>query len=292
VRANDENTLGMRWSETRTFRRRLPVPEPDGGNPLAGEAIPALTWSPVQGAVSYDMHVEQADGTKRNFNMQSTAFTPVAFYGTGIWRWQVRANFNTGLSPVSGGYSRLIPFARRIATPAGARTTKARRGIVLAWNPASQARQYRLQISTSEAFTTVVETATTENASYAPRMDHPAFRSGQPLFWRVATVDEGLNVGGYATSPLHRGRPMRVRLSGSLRAGRAGTVRVVVKDTRKRPVAGARVQVEGPRLRMRPRRTGRRGTVALRVRPARRGTVTFKVDKRGYAPASARLRVR
>ena len=292
VRANDENRVGLTWSPTGTLRKRLPVPALSPENPLGGEAIPVLAWSPVPGAVSYDLHVEQADGTKRDFAMRSSAFTPTAFYGTGIWRWQVRASFKAGLQATAGGYSGALPFARRIATPTGARTTKAPHAALLAWNPAPQAREYRVQISDSDSFSTVIESATTKNTSYAPAMAHPAFRAGGPLYWRVATVDEGGNIGGWATSALQQGRRMRLRATGRLVRGRSRTARVKVTDARGHAIAGVLVRVTGQGLRVRARRTGRRGSVAFRIRASRRGPVTLRAEKRGYAPAAVTLRVR
>jgi protein-S-isoprenylcysteine O-methyltransferase Ste14 len=290
VRANDENRVGLTWSDTGTFRRRFPVPSPSWDNPTGGDAIPLLSWSPVEGAISYDMHVEQADGTKRDFTMRSTAFTPVVFYGTGIWHWQVRANFKAGFRVVSGGYSGAQPFARRIATPAGIRTSRARGGALLSWEPSTMARRYKVQISTSDSFTTIVEQADTSNTSFAPKMTGPAFGSGAPLYWRVAAVDEGNNAGGFAATGLQSERPLQVRLRGKLRRGRKGRVRVTVRS-RGRAVAKAQVRVSGP-VSTRPRRTGRRGTVTFRLRPGARGKLRFRVEKRGYVPTEAVLRVR
>ena len=108
-----------------------------GGQPTAGDTIPVLSWSPVEGAVSYDIHFEQVDGTKRNFTLGSTAFTPVVFYGTGVWRWQVRANFKFGPTSVSSGYSPALQYTRRIATPTGIKTTKSGKRALLSWDPAA-----------------------------------------------------------------------------------------------------------------------------------------------------------
>jgi hypothetical protein len=292
VRANDENRIGLTWSETRSFRRRLPVPVPALDNPLGGETIPVLQWSPIEGAVSYDMHVEQADGTKRDFTMRSTAFTPIVFFGTGVWHWQVRANFRSGLQLASGGFTPFVPFARRIATPAGLRTSKARGGILLSWEPTVMARQYRVEIATSDSFPTVVESVVTDNTSFAPKMMRPAYSSGAPLFWRVATLDEGHHLGGWATSPLRSSKRMRLRVRGKLRAGRSAVVRIRVTSAKGRGVKGVRVTLAGAGLRERSRRTGRHGTARFRVRPGSHGVVRLQADKRGFAPASARVKVR
>jgi hypothetical protein len=291
VRANDENLVGLTWSPTGTFTRRLPTPVV-GANATAGEDIPVLSWSPVEGAVSYDMHVEQADGTKRDFNMRSTAFTPVIFYGTGVWHWQVRANFRAGFRTVSGGYFAAQPFARRIATPTAVRTAKAGRGAVLSWDPAPMARSYRVQVGTTDSFSQLVEQTTTDNTAWAPTMLSPLYAGATGLYWRVATVDEGGNVGGWATSPLRSAPRARMRVQGSLRLNRTRTVRVTVTGRGHRRLKGAIVRVQGGGIVARPKRTGKRGTVSLRLKPRSRGVVRFSADKSGYSPARARLPVR
>jgi len=288
VRANDENKLGLRWSDSYTFQRELEVPVPNPGNATDGEGIPVLSWAPVQGAVSYNLRVEQVDGTKRNFTMNSTAFTPVAFYGTGVWRWQVRANFPARGGVVSGGYSPMVPFTRRIATPSGLRTRRVRGGIALSWSAARMVRRYRVEIAAEESFDNVIEYVTTENTGFAPKMLRAAYDAGGSLFWRVAAVDEGNNQGGWATARLSQDQKMRVRLT---RRG-AQTVRVKVTGRGRRAIKGALLRVTGRGLRPIRRRTGRRGTLTVRLRGAKRGNVVFRVEKRGYVPAVKRLRLR
>ena len=292
---NDDNLndkqRGLTWSATQTFTRRLPAPSLSPDNPLGGQGIPLFTWSPVDGAVSYDMHVEQADGTKRDFTMRATAFTPVVFYGTGVWHWQVRANFKGAYRTVSSGYTPMSPFARHIDTPSGLRTTRSSAGVVLAWDPSGMARQYRVQIATNDSFSTVIEDATTENTNYAPRMNSPAWTTGQSLFWRVATVDEGFNVGGWASSPLRQAASMRVRARGSVRVRRSSHVTVKVTDAKGRPVKDALVRISGAAS-GKAKRTSAKGTVVLRVRGMKKGKATFRAEKRGYQPTAATLKVK
>jgi hypothetical protein len=290
VRANDENLVGLNWSPTRTFRRRLPAPVV-AAHPPGGEGIPILSWTGVLGAVSYDMHVEQVDGTKRDFTMRSTAFTPVIFYGTGVWQWQVRANFRAGVRVVSGGYFPAQPFTRRIATPSGGRTTRSGTAALLSWDPAQMAKSYRVQIATTDSFSQVIEQTTTDNTSWAPRMTAPGFAGAQRLYWRVAVVDEGNNLGGWATLPMRSARRASMRVKGKLHRGRSGIVRVTVTGGGRR-LGGAVVHVRGAGLVIPPRRTNRRGQVRLRLTPRSRGTVRFSADKSGFAPATGKLRVR
>jgi hypothetical protein len=154
------------------------------------------------------------------------------------------------------------------------------------------ARQYRVEISTSDSFPTVVESVVTDNTSFAPKMLRPAYSSGEPLFWRVATLDEGHNLGGWAASPLRSSKQMKLRVRGRLKAGRTTLVRIRVTSAKGRGVKGVRVRLGGAGLRERSRRTGRRGTVQFRVRPQSRGVVRLQADKRGFTPASARVKVR
>ena len=292
VRANDENDIGLGWSAAQQFRRALPRVVLASDNPTGGEGIPIFRWAPVQGAISYDMHVEQADGTKRDFTLRTTAFTPVIFYGTGVWHWQIQANFKFGNTAVSGGYSPMAPFARRISTPGAMRTAKAGRGVLLDWDPALMAQQYKVEISASDSFTTVIERATTKNSSYAPRMRNDAFRSGEQLYWRVAAVDEGRNAGGWATSAMNASKGMRLKLSGSLRRDATRMIRAAVTDKKGRAMKGVKVVVTGPGLRVQPRRTSASGTVSFRLTPRLAGSVKFQAEKVGYKPATKSLRVR
>jgi hypothetical protein len=293
VRANDENGTGLVWSGTRTFHRSLPAPQPAPGNPTGGEFLPVLSWSPVQGAVSYHLHVEQADGTTRNFTQRSTAFAPTLFYGTGVWHWKVRANFPGAAGRVvPGPYSPRRAFTRFIGRPTGARSTSTTKRLLLRWDPSRAARKYRVQFSESNSFSRTIDNVTTENTSYAPRLTQPGFLDGGPIYWRVAAVDEGNNTGGWSVGRVRLLRRMAVRAKGSLSRGRRGTVRIYVKDARGRAIRGARVTPRGAGVRRRPKRTGRKGVAKLRLRPGVRGSVRFRVDRRGYRPGSVAVRVR
>src|SRR4051812_27950646 len=103
-------------------------------------------------------------------------------------------------------------------------------------------QQYRVEISTSNSFSTVIESATTDHTNWAPKMLNSAFHSGQPLYWRVAVVDEGNNVGGFAMAPLRAAKPLVAKARGRLRHGKRGTVEVAV-TSRGRRTSGALVSL-------------------------------------------------
>jgi hypothetical protein len=320
VRADAENgtssgtATGLNWSAGTCsqreqmyscFHRDLPIPTtspianptlttPNGTwtNPTSGDTVPTLRWNPVLGAVSYDIHFEQSDGTKRDFNVRSTAFTPIAFSGTGVWRWQVRANYRSGFGTAASGYTPPAPFTRHIATPTGLKTTTVGAGALLSWAPAPMAKQYRVQISTSDSFAMLIDQATVDGASFAPHMTQPQFAGKGPLYWRVAAVDEGGNAGGWAMAPLRKPQSLRVKIRGALRHGRMGTLRVTVTDGRGRALNGAAVKASGKGLTASSRRTGRRGTTTLRLRPRSSGSLNLRVSLRSYTTRTVSVRVR
>jgi hypothetical protein len=289
VRADDENLVGLTWSDAGEFTRSLPAatPKPDSDPSGLTEIIPTLEWSSAPRAVLYEVHIEQVDGTKLSFKTRSTALTPIAFYGTGVWKWRVRPHFRSGSTDVGGPWSEWQYITRHIATPSGISTVKKGKGIALSWAPTRMAKQYRVEIAPDDSFSTILERATTANTSYAPRMTSPGFAGSPSLYWRVAAVDEGNNIGGWATTAIRNAKVMRVKLS-----KRGRTVLVRVRDGKKRAVKRALVRVTARGMTTVRKRTGRRGTVKVALRKAKRGTVLFHVEKRGYTPKDVKLRMR
>jgi hypothetical protein len=200
VRANNANGVGLNWSPVQTFRKTLPVPSPAAGNPSGGQGIPALSWNPVAGAIAYDVHIDQADGTTKEFTLNSTSFAPTVWYGTGIWRWEVRAQFPTHSGPVvHGGFFAPQSFVRTLAPPTGVVGVKAGSRIMISWDSDPYAKQYEVEFSTSESFTSTIESHRVDGLSWAPDIDSTKAANRGTLYWRVAAVDQGGNLSPYAT---------------------------------------------------------------------------------------------
>jgi hypothetical protein len=212
VRANDANThpnrKGLNWSQVQTFRRTLPVPAPAADNVTSSEAIPVRSWTPVTGAVAYDVHVELPDGTRKDFTTRSPAITSTQWDGPGFFRWQVRAEFPTsGLATVPGAYFEPPqPLAHTVAPPAGAVGVKSGSRIVISWRPQAYAKQYQVAISTSETFKPAIQSRKVAQTSWAPDVDLTKRANKGTLYWRVAAVDNKGNVGPYATGHFSRSR--------------------------------------------------------------------------------------
>jgi hypothetical protein len=195
VRANDVAGQGLNWSPTATFTHTLSVPTPLASNAAAGESIPAFAWTSVMGAVSYTMHVDQADGTKRNFTVDSPVLSPTFWWGTGIWRWQVQANFPGGVS--SAFFSPESAYVRVEKPPTGVIATKSGLRIVIRWNPDTNAKRYRVQLSTTQGFSRTIDSDSTDDTVWAPQIT--AGDAKRTLYWRLAAIDQGSNVGAYTS---------------------------------------------------------------------------------------------
>ena len=258
VRADAEDVhegtgVGLRWSLPRAFSKTLPAPVPSADNPTAGDFVPTWTWDPVPGAVSYEFQLRFPNGSVRNFNgVPSASATPTVLKGTGIWSWQVRANFprvsTTGVTP--GPWSGSRSFARTIREPAGPAEEVSGRRVVVGWTPKLHALNYRVQISTRADFGTFVQTTTTENPTYAPLLTQYPYVAGGTYYWRVAASDDTTaNIGDF-TQP----RSFTLPPQAILKAGSRITVKV--------------------------RRTTRALRVTGVVTPAHRGAVTVTLARR------------
>jgi len=163
--------------------------------------------------------------------------------------------------------------------------------MVFSWAADPAAAHYRLDLSESDSFATKLDTVTTPLTSWAPLLTKPGYTNGGRLWWRLAVMDGGRNVGAYTTGIVALPRAMTVEARGSLRRRRRGTLTVTVRDAKGRPVRKALVTVSGAGAKARGR-TGKRGVVRLRVRPGKRGAVLVDAKRRGFRTAQAKVRVR
>jgi hypothetical protein len=294
VRADDENLTGLAWSATGTFQKKLAAPVPSATNPTKGETLPVWSWSPVQGAASYEVSVDGPDGVHRDFDqIRTPAVSFIKFSGTGVWHWRVRAEFPTsGAGTTPGPYSAMQAFTRTIGEPANARTDSAKDHVLLSWDPRLGVKEYRVQVASTPDFSRIVETVTTDNPSYAPTMTSYGYGTGN-LYWRVAGVDEDRNQGDWTQVQQIRMQPrLKVMVSGVARHKRASTVRVSVLSATGKRLSGARVKLTGVGVRAVVRKTNRLGQVTFKVRPKRKGKLLVSATKSGYQPAYGSLRVR
>jgi hypothetical protein len=200
VRANDWAGQGLNWSPTQSFVMRLPAPTLDPLGPTTLLGIPPITWSYVQGAIGYEMHVEQPGGKGEDFAIESPSASVISYYGTGIAHYQVRATFPTsGATKVSGPYSRKESTLLLLSAPRNVRGVKTGSRLLITWQPEADAKQYEVQIGTTSGFTSLIETHRVDGTTWAPNIDLSNKRNRGKLYWRVAPVDQRNGVGSFTS---------------------------------------------------------------------------------------------
>jgi hypothetical protein len=218
VRATDWRGQGLNWSPTESFVRRLPVPALDPLGPTTLLGIPPITWSSVQGAIGYEMRVEQPNGKIEDFNLESPSASVVTYYGTGIVHYQVRASFPTSSSAkVSGAYSAKQSSLLMLAAPRGVRGIKTGSRLLVTWHPEPDAKQYEVQVSTTNGFNSRLEAHRVDGTSWAPNINPRRKRNRGTLYWRVAPVDQRGGVGSFTSGQFkgaHARRPACPRHKG------------------------------------------------------------------------------
>jgi hypothetical protein len=120
----------------------------------------------------------------------------------------VRATF-PGLvvgQTITGSYSPLREFVRTLTAPTGARGVKSANRLVISWSPDAAAKQYEVDLATSDGFARILESHRTDNTSWAPLVKLTAAQQRGPLFWRVAAIDGGGNLGSFASGKLGKAR--------------------------------------------------------------------------------------
>jgi hypothetical protein len=294
VRADDENLIGLTWSSVRTFQRKLPTPVIPPGNPTIGDFTPLFSWSNVTGASGYTFAMDGPSGQHQEWpgNRLTTA-SFVYLFGPGIWRWRVRAEFpKLPSGVVTGPWSPYVPFTRTLAEPSGSTTSVSGNHVLLSWNWKLGAKDYRVQISQTPDFSTTLEDVTTDNTSYAPLLTHPFYANGGTFYWRVAARDKALNVGDFTQAQrIDIAQRLKVAVNRSAMRRRWTKVTVTVSDPTNHAVAGATVKVTGAGIRAKKGRTKKTGKITFRLKPRKKGRLTYTATKPGYAAGGLSQRV-
>jgi hypothetical protein len=295
VRADDENLIGLTWSSVRTFQRRLAAPVPDPANATIGDFTPAWLWSDVSGASGYTFSMDGPDGDHKEWSgLRMRAATFVYLFGPGIWRWRVRAEFpKLPSGTVTGPWSSYVPFIRTLGEPSNVRTSQSGNHVLLLWNWKLGAQDFRVQISQRPDFATTLDDVTTDNTSFAPVLTHPFYVNGGEFYWRVAARDKNFNLGDWSQAQkIDIAQRLRVAVNVPVLRKRWTRVIVSVSSSAGKRISGARVRVSGAGIKARTRLTNRLGQASFRLRPRKRGRLTFSATKAGFANGALSMRIR
>ncbi len=174
---------------------------------------------------------------------------------------------------------------------------------MLSWDPKTAAKQYVVQVAKSTSFSSTVESVTTANASYAPKLTSSSYTSGGTFYWRVAAKDADGNQGDWSSVKTFdlagatsggSGGTSKFKLSSSGRLVKKHLKKVTItarNSTTLNPVFAATVKASGAGVSS-THFTSTSGVATFYLKPTKLGKVTFKVTKTGYQTAYLYKRVR
>lgn len=181
-----------------------PTPTPFADDVLdQPEQPPVLRWSPVGGAISYVVQLDD-EGTfsgAEEFPTKSTALVVPRALEPKDYLWRVKAVRRAGVeSPYSAAETFSIVGLRtpQIISPDSSSTNNVT-DVVLDWAPVPGARYYEIQVSTDDDFpdSAVIDNRTKiTGTKYSPPITYP----NNQYYWRVRAVDAAGAKSAWTTS--------------------------------------------------------------------------------------------
>ena len=279
VRVTNAEGIGLSWSPPSTFVQTRATPVITTTEPFEGETFPAIQWTPVVGAIGYELQDVWPDASVHNEGrFLSTAASYVRMTGIGRGTTKVRAVFS---GDVKGPYSPTRSVLHTIGEVTGA-NVNTKVGMSFSWQTKANTKQYKIQVASDVDFTQIVLDDSTDQTTYTPTLDQDGFKNGGRLYWRVAAIDPDGNLGAFTPAKaIVLAKRMDVRLDGALTKGATGVVTVTVLDAKGVPVRRAEVRVTAGGTAKR-KRTNAKGVAVLKIRVRKSGTVKIQASKAGF----------
>ena len=231
--------------------------------------------------------------------------------GTQPLQWQVRAEYPTVQFGVPGqavpgnytsqqNYTATIPAPGGLSSPASGSHT-----FSLAWSPVNGMKEYKVEVSTSPAtnsdgsYVSTVEQITTYTPNAAPRimniLTQPnAYTNGGTLYWHVAALDAGDNVGAYSATQTFK-LPVKIIVASTssyVAHGMTTTITITTKDSKGHAIAGATVKISGGGIKAVSKKSTSAGKVTFKVHPKKSGgKLTITATKTSLQSGSMTLPV-
>lgn len=162
--------------------------------------LPALSWTPVEGATSYRIEISTSVGFSDpivNETTYSTKYVPKKAFADGEYFWRVKARIGAAW----GEYSDTFSFTKNwdnngalrpvLVAPVNNSTRTTYEPGDFNWKPVVGAAGYLLEIAMNDTFSNIVYEAKTTKAQHTPTVH----LTNNNYFWRVTPHDNQNNFG-------------------------------------------------------------------------------------------------
>jgi hypothetical protein len=173
----------------------------DGADLQQPDDSPLLTWTPVNGATSYTLQVDNDDlfaDPTTTYTSKTTAYTLEDTGPEQTYYWRVLANFSGNLT---SDWSEVRTFnvlalpSPDLISPDDSSTTQVQ-DAALDWAPVPGAVKYEVRVSTDDQFNTLIDSATVKSTRYAK----PVTYDNDQYWWEVRAIDANGNKSPWSTS--------------------------------------------------------------------------------------------
>ena len=269
-----------------------------------GDFLPVVQWQPVDGAVEYELQVQEADGDHKEY-----AGLPLhrGLVGEDVGRRDPDAQDPRALPDIEhvlagpGPWSARPSSRTRSEEPHNPASDAGQNRLVLSWDAKTGTKQYKVQVSSREDFAPFIESKSTDNPTLRSNTELGLLRERRPLLLarrgsrlgrkRRRLGDEGVRPSGADQHRALRSSSFKLSSTGRLVKSRSQAVNVTVKNlSNLAAVFGASVRASGQGVLV-TRYTNSSGVASFTLRPTRLGLVTFRVSKSGYATKTFTKRV-
>ncbi len=175
-----------------------PTAAPTPLSPIGGvllsqpDSPPLFTWSPVTGAVGYEVQVDSSGSwvSPATYTTAGTSYFVNSPQAPGTWFWRVRANRGNGLfTGWSDGASYQVGQLADPQPGDDMSSVTPMQDVSLDWKPVAGATTYQLQIGHDPDFNNIVDDETVAGTRFQPDITY----DNDQYYWRVRAIDASGN---------------------------------------------------------------------------------------------------
>ena len=164
----------------------------DGAHLSQPDEPPLFKWSPVAGAVGYEVQVDNT-GTWVNptsYQTKGNSYFVDNPQAPGTWHWRVRADRGNGLlTQWSSPSTYIIDALPDPQAAADMNTGTPQQDVRVHWQAVDGATAYQLQVGRDPDFNNIVDDVTVYSTLFTP----PVTYDNDQYYWRVRAMDAGQN---------------------------------------------------------------------------------------------------